>query len=229
MTRHAAIPTTPQQGHTKMGARATRWRRTGAAFLLVASTLSAAAVARPAAVRAAVPSSGVVCTTSSSPNASFSLTAGADYISMPDGNSIWTWSYGPSGGAFQFPGPILCVNQGDTVTVVLHNSLPEATSIMFAGIDGVQVNGALAQPEFNGPAGALSSLTNSAPRRRQRDVHLRGRQPGHLPVRERNRRRQAGPDGALRRPDRAPDGPRRTGPTPTAASRSASSTRPTSS
>ncbi|MEZ4656124.1 MAG: multicopper oxidase domain-containing protein [Caldilineaceae bacterium] len=111
---------------------------------------------------AAVGSSGVLCSTSSSPNASFTFTASADYISMPDGNTIWTWSYSPSGGAFQFPGPVLCVNQGDTVTVVLHNSLPEATSIMFLGIDNVLANGAPAQPEFNGPSGALSSLTNSA-------------------------------------------------------------------
>jgi FtsP/CotA-like multicopper oxidase with cupredoxin domain len=114
------------------------------------------------ATASAPPSSGIVCTTSGSPNASFSLTASADYISMPDGNSIFTWSYHLSGGAFQFPGPVLCVNAGDSVTIVLNNSLPESTSIMFPGIDNVQANGAPAQPEFNGTAGALSSLTNTA-------------------------------------------------------------------
>jgi len=119
--------------------------------------------ARSSEVAAATQPSGIMCTTSSSPNASFSLTASADYISMPDGNSIWAWSYGPTGGAFQFPGPQLCVNSGDTVTIVLHNTLPEATSIMFPGIDNVQANGAPAQPELNGDGSTLSSLTNSAP------------------------------------------------------------------
>jgi FtsP/CotA-like multicopper oxidase with cupredoxin domain len=145
-----------------MGARAHKWVRLGSAFALLASLLVVAAGARPGAVRAAGGSSGILCSTSGSPNASFSLTASADYIQMPDGNTIYTWSYGPSGGAFQFPGPVLCVNQGDTVTVVLNNTLPEATSIMFLGIDDVQANGAPAQPEFNGPSGALSSLTGTA-------------------------------------------------------------------
>lgn len=107
-------------------------------------------------------SSGILCTTSSGPNPSFTLKASADYIAMPDGNTIFTWSYSLDGGSFQFPGPVLCVNQGDNVTIVLNNSLPEATSMLFLGIDGVLVNGAAAQPEFNGPGGALSSLTNSA-------------------------------------------------------------------
>jgi hypothetical protein len=80
---------------------------------------------------------------------------------MPDGNSIYTWSYTSSGGAFQFPGPVLCVNQGDTVTIVLTNTLPEATSIMFLGIDNVQANGAPAQPQFDG-SNNLTSLTNTA-------------------------------------------------------------------
>ena len=137
-----------------------KWVRYGLALAVLASTLALGPVGAPQVALAAAPSSGILCTTSSSPNASFSLTASADYISMPDGNTIFTWSYGPSGGAFQFPGPVLCVNQGDTVTVVLNNSLPEATSIMFLGIDNVQANGAPAQPEFNGTT--LTSLTNSA-------------------------------------------------------------------
>lgn len=128
---------------------------------VVAILAGGAAVSAPQAAQAqTTPSSGIMCTTSTSPNASFSLTTGADYISMPDGNTIWTWSYSPSGGTFQFPGPVLCVNQGDTVTVVLNNTLPEATSIMFLGIDDVQANGAPAQPEFNGAT--LTSLTTSA-------------------------------------------------------------------
>jgi hypothetical protein len=143
-----------------MGARATRWTRVGVALTLLTSLLAVGSAARPAATRAAVTSSGVVCTTGSSPNPTFGLTASAGSISMPDGNTIYTWSYGVSGGAFQFPGPVLCVNQGDTVTVVLKNTLGEATSIMFPGLDGVLSNGALAQPEFSGTT--LTSLVPTA-------------------------------------------------------------------
>ena len=130
---------------------------------LIAVALCAAFVsnAAPAAKAATTASSGIVCSTSSSPNANFSLTANADYISMPDGNTIYTWSYSPTGGSFQFPGPVLCVNQGDTVSVILHNTLPEAVSIVFQGIDNVLANGLPAQPQFNG-SGDLLSLVPAA-------------------------------------------------------------------
>ena len=133
-----------------------------AATVLSVSSLGSGLTAVSAAGPGA-PSSGILCTTDSANGTSphFSLTASADYISMPDGNTIWTWSYGATGGSFQFPGPVLCVNQGDTVTVVLHNSLPEATSIMFPGVDAVQADGAPAQPVFNG-SGTLTSLVPAA-------------------------------------------------------------------
>lgn len=81
----------------------------------------------------------------------FDLIANAAYISQPDGASIYSWGYGcntaPSGFApaaiagancpsMQLPGPTLIVNQGETVTVTLHNNLPAAagaTSILFPG------------------------------------------------------------------------------------------------
>ena len=84
---------------------------------------------------------------------SFDLSAAAGYINQPDGNSVYSWGYGcntqPSGFApatitaapcpdMQLPGPTLIVNQGDTVTVTLHNNLPAAagnTSILFPGFD----------------------------------------------------------------------------------------------
>ena len=47
------------------------------------------------------------------------------------------------------PGPTLCVTSGQTVTVVLHNTLPEATSIVFPGQTGVQANGNPAQPQLD--------------------------------------------------------------------------------
>ncbi|MEN6587578.1 MAG: multicopper oxidase family protein [Sulfuricella sp.] len=85
----------------------------------------------------------------------FDLTAAPGYISQPDGSSIYSWGYGcntaPSGfapatitnascpaGVMQLPGPTLIVNQGQTVTVTLHNNLPVAagkTSILFPGFN----------------------------------------------------------------------------------------------
>ena len=84
----------------------------------------------------------------------FELNATAGFVSQPDGNSVYTWGYGcfaqPAGGFLptnvapannlcpnmQLPGPTLIVNQGATITVVLHNNLPAAagnTSILFPG------------------------------------------------------------------------------------------------
>ena len=87
----------------------------------------------------------------------FNLTALDAYISQPDGAAVYSWGYGCTGGApaagflpqpggvdlpnakcntMQIPGPTLIVNEGDTVTVTLSNSLPAAagnTSILFPG------------------------------------------------------------------------------------------------
>jgi FtsP/CotA-like multicopper oxidase with cupredoxin domain len=76
---------------------------------------------------------------------------------MPDMNTMYMWSYGSP--AFQHPGPVLCVTEGDTVTITLNNALPYglSTSIVFPGQENVQANGAPAQPDF-----ANNSLTTSA-------------------------------------------------------------------
>ena len=71
------------------------------------------------------------------------------------------WGYSSGFDAFQHPGPVLCVDEGDTVTVILHNTLPEATSIMFPGQRDVLANGAPAQPQVGG-AGNVTSLTDTA-------------------------------------------------------------------
>ena len=84
---------------------------------------------------------GLVCTTSLT--AVFDLQTTAGYISNPDGNSLFMWSYHTATGNpgdFQLPGPTLCVNQGDVVTVNLTNHLPEAVSIVFPGQTGVTHN-----------------------------------------------------------------------------------------
>jgi hypothetical protein len=69
---------------------------------------------------------------------SFDLTAKADAISTSDGDSMWAWGFadtGTTGGAgrMQYPGPTLIVNEGDTVTITLHNTLPVPVSIVFPG------------------------------------------------------------------------------------------------
>ncbi len=72
---------------------------------------------------------------------SFVLTAHDGYIITPDLNSIYMWSYSSGSDAFQYPGPALCVTQGDTVTVTLQNALRVPTSVNFIGVDGVTFSG----------------------------------------------------------------------------------------
>ncbi|GAA1824333.1 multicopper oxidase domain-containing protein [Planosporangium flavigriseum] len=129
-----------------------------APFALVAAIIGVLVVPGPQS-SAAAPTDGLECETS--PSNSFSLTASGGYISTPDGNSIYMWSYGDTGGSFQFPGPTLCVESGANVTVVLHNALSEPTSIMFPGQNKVLAGGKPAQPE-NDANGNLSSLTTTA-------------------------------------------------------------------
>jgi hypothetical protein len=107
------------------------------AALLVAA-LGLLSVAAPAGA-----TNGIVCTT----GPSFDLVAKPGYIETPDGNTVYMWGFANSaaGGAFQMPGPNLCVNAGDTVTVHLRNALtgPSAApvSIVFPGQSGVSATG----------------------------------------------------------------------------------------
>ena len=72
----------------------------------------------------------------------FNLTARDDFISTSDGNSHYTWGYAHGAEyAMQYPGPTLIVNQGDTVKIVLNNTLPVAVSIIFPGQQGVTASG----------------------------------------------------------------------------------------
>jgi FtsP/CotA-like multicopper oxidase with cupredoxin domain len=72
------------------------------------------------------------------------------------------WGYSEGGSPFQHPSPVLCVNEGDNVTVILHNTLPEDVSIIFPGQEDVLADGAPAQPQFDG-GGVVTSLTKVAP------------------------------------------------------------------
>ncbi|MCA9901400.1 MAG: multicopper oxidase domain-containing protein [Anaerolineales bacterium] len=104
---------------------------------------------------------GIVCTSDASPNPTFTLTTKTGYINLPDGNTMFMWGYSEGSSPFQHPGPVLCVNQGDTVTIILQNTLNEAASVMFPGQENVLANGVPAEPQFDG-GGALTSLTNVA-------------------------------------------------------------------
>lgn len=71
----------------------------------------------------------------------FNLTAIADHISTADGGSYLIWGFANGTGRAQYPGPVLIVKQGDTVTVNLTNQLSVATSIVFPGQQGVTSTG----------------------------------------------------------------------------------------
>ncbi len=149
--------------HTHFASRARR----GSALLLGMALLAGTAVLRQprpadAAVSTAANRVGVVCTSDTGTHPTFTLTTQTGYIQLPDGNTAFMWGYSNGTDEFQHPGPVLCVNEGDTVTVVLHNTLPDAASIMFPGQENVLADGVPAQPEFNGTAGALSSFTKTA-------------------------------------------------------------------
>jgi FtsP/CotA-like multicopper oxidase with cupredoxin domain len=78
---------------------------------------------------------------------SFDFTARAGHIVLGDGNSLYAWGYSTDGGAavdsgaMQYPGPTMIVCEGDTVTVTLHNQLPDTVSISFPGQNAVVATG----------------------------------------------------------------------------------------
>jgi multicopper oxidase len=116
-------------------------RRLGARLFgaLIATLALAVALVAPGTAGAAPV--GMVCTN----GPTFNLTARGGYIQTPDGNSIFMWSYTRSAGGarFQTPGPTLCVNEGDTVTVRLHNTLSKPASIVFPGQERVSASGGI--------------------------------------------------------------------------------------
>lgn len=97
----------------------------------------------------------------------FDLQATQGYIDTPDGNSIFMWGFALDPGTFQMPGPVLCVNEGDTVTINLTNKLNEATSIVFPGQTGVTALGGspglLATEAASGNGTVTYEFTASSP------------------------------------------------------------------
>ncbi len=107
---------------------------------------------------------GLVCTGGSGGDAThpiFNLTTKTGYISLPDGNTAFMWGYSSGTDGFQHPGPVLCVNEGDTVTVILHNTFQVPVSIDFPGQRDVLADGLPARAVRDG-AGRVTSLTDPA-------------------------------------------------------------------
>lgn len=92
----------------------------------------------------------------------FNLTAADGYISTPDGNGIYMWGYGEQGG-FQYPGPVLCAWEGETIVVNLDNDLPVATSITFPGQEGVLADAAPDGPQADGFDNLVSLAKEAGP------------------------------------------------------------------
>jgi FtsP/CotA-like multicopper oxidase with cupredoxin domain len=129
------------------------WPVLAVALLLV--SLAGSGVA-PAAAHGGM--NGMWCT--HGPN--FTLTTQTGTIGTPDGNVVYMWGLSSGADPFQHPSPVLCVDEGDTVTIILHNTLPQDISLIFPGQENVLADGAPAQPQFDG-GGVLTSLTNVAP------------------------------------------------------------------
>ena len=157
---HETTPVRVESGKARTGGR--RW---WALAIIAGVALALFVVPRvsPEQASAVHPDHGIVC----NDGTEFFLRATEGYISEPDGNSLYMWSYalddGP-GTVFQYPGATLCVEEGDTVTVHLANDLPEPVSILFLGQEGVEADEGsgfeLAQPQYDI---GLTSLTNVAP------------------------------------------------------------------
>jgi Multicopper oxidase len=131
-------------------------RRLGV-VLAVAATAIVATPRHAVALPPGSPKIGMICTN----GPTFHLTTNSGYAETPDGNSILMWGYAnvDTGSAFQSPGPVLCVNQGDTVTVTLHNTLPEPASIVFPGQEGVTATGASGLLTAEAPTGGDASYS----------------------------------------------------------------------
>jgi len=139
----------------------TKWGIAGHVGLVLLSVILLAD-ARPASAQA-MPTVGVVCTNGNSVGTTrtFNLTTRTGYIDLPDGTTAFMWGFSEGTSPFQHPSPVLCANEGETVTVVLTNTFDrDDVSIVFPGQEGVLANGAPAQPQFVGST--LASLTNVA-------------------------------------------------------------------
>ena len=136
--------------------------------------------------------------------------AGSTVHVQPDGThrahharrrqQLLAWGYGDRARQMQYPGPTLIVNQGDTVTVTLTNTLRVPVSIVFPGQAGVTATG--------GVAGLLTE-TRLAAGGGTVTYTFTASQPGTYLYQSGTQPELADRDGPGRRADRAADGFRR--------------------
>ena len=73
------------------------------------------------------------------------------------------YGYNLAGTPFQHPGPVLCVKQGDTVTITLTNTLTaRRVDLVPRPAERARERGTRAAAVLDGGAGTLTSLTNVA-------------------------------------------------------------------
>jgi FtsP/CotA-like multicopper oxidase with cupredoxin domain len=122
----------------------------------IAALMLVSVLASTTAARAEIP--GV-----SGPN--FTLTAKADHISTPDGNSVLIWGFANGNGRAQYPGPTLLTQEGATVTITVTNDLPsnygQRVSLSFPGQTGVTATCAVG-PCVQGPLGLEAAARGSS-------------------------------------------------------------------
>jgi FtsP/CotA-like multicopper oxidase with cupredoxin domain len=126
-------------------------------FLLLAA--ASATLLLATAAHAAAPGIKGSASSGTAAAGTFSLVASESYLTQPDGQTVYSWGYGCTGGVnvagatgsaifapaaittgfcstMQVPGPTLIVTEGTRVTITLHNGLPTSagnTSILFPG------------------------------------------------------------------------------------------------
>lgn len=135
-------------------------RLVSVAMMLAVLSMTLSSGIQPAsAVHGTLPPTGLVCANDSP---TITLVTRTGSIILPDGNMVFMWGYSLANQPFQHPSPTLCVNEGDLVTIVLHNTeIPDPVSIIFPGQKGVLANGNPTQPQYD-IAGNLVSLAEMA-------------------------------------------------------------------
>ncbi len=107
-------------------------QKIGALLLVIAAVIGFIGVSRGDALATTLPAT---TGTLAGSTRTFDLYAKAGTSTLPGGATVAVWGYTfGAGDTLTFPGgPALIVNQGETVVVNLHNTLTEASSILFQG------------------------------------------------------------------------------------------------
>ena len=108
-------------------------KRTLLSSLVLGPAVLVAALIAPGAAAAAGPITSTACTTVGTAT-TCNLWAETGTLALPGPTSVPIWGFAATaGGSPTVPGPVLVVNQGDSVTVNLTNDLAVATAIAFDG------------------------------------------------------------------------------------------------